>query len=666
MNNNQFILNLHGEDYSIAWDDIGADSPALSVDRLDAGLVHIRLAQEIKAETPQDDWQVRVRLNRSADFHWAPHLTPEEGYIIDQHVFRCPAVIACDSSVLTAVIPDLVVLKESENRWYMDLDAKLEEITLGVSECAVTEHVLFKRKKGNVFKKGIFTFSFFIFCSKDKTDIMNPFKAVLDFHWNRTAKALFEKTKIPNSLFLRYCEYAYKWAFESWRDVVWQEFTLNGKRVGAPAFIVNYTQCKGYTGYPTWREPLSIWNQAWFCSLRSASGLFRFAKRTGSQALKEKALLTKELVLNMPKKNGLFYSVVATRMKAESVPGGQIYKSEGWESLYFGNSNRNPVTGDIEKSPFHILDMSFTCLNMVRWYKELEKDKRLIEYATGYIKRLMELQRPDGFFPAWVDEEGKSVGILDDSPETSMSVTLLTEFYELTGDKACLESALRAAKAVMDNIIEKGRWEDFETYWSCCRWGEQYIGRKIERNDMYKQCNFSMFWTSEALYSLYKATGDHVFLHKGKRVLDEMLMTQSVWQPGYMKVPVFGGFGVMNCDGEWLDARQSLFAEIIMKYGIELGEESYIKRGIAALRASFQMMYCPENARVKCLWEKKYPFFSPDDYGFTMENYGHDGVIDEDYSGMGEFTIYDWGNGAASEAYMRISDHFGQLLDAYG
>ena len=28
---------------------------------------------------------------------------------------------------------------------------------------------------------------------------------------------------------------------------------------------------------------------------------------------------------------------------------------------------------------------------------------------------------------------------------------------------------------------------------------------------------------------------------------------------------------------------------------------------------------------------------------------------------MGEFTIYDWGNGAAAEAYNRIFDKFGSL-----
>jgi hypothetical protein len=126
-----------------------------------------------------------------------------------------------------------------------------------------------------------------------------------------------------------------------------------------------------------------------------------------------------------------------------------------------------------------------------------------------------------------------------------------------------------------------------------------------------------------------------------------------------MYVPVLGGLGVMNADGEWLDARQSLFAEVILNYGVELGEEEYIQRGLAALRASFVMMYCPENPEVKGLWEKRYPFFGPEDYGFTMENYGHGGVTSQEGEAMGVFTIYDWGNGAAAEAWNRLREHFG-------
>jgi len=99
---------------------------------------------------------------------------------------------------------------------------------------------------------------------------------------------------------------------------------------------------------------------------------------------------------------------------------------------------------------------------------------------------------------------------------------------------------------------------------------------------------------------------------------------------------------------------------LILQYGRELHRMEYTQRGLAALRASFEMMYCPENPVAKVQWEKTWPFFGKEDYGFMMENYGHSGITGPEGIGIGEFTIYDWGNGAASEAYNRIVDHFGK------
>jgi hypothetical protein len=178
---------------------------------------------------------------------------------------------------------------------------------------------------------------------------------------------------------------------------------------------------------------------------------------------------------------------------------------------------------------------------------------------------------------------------------------------------------------------------------------------------MHKQNTLSMFWTAEALLAAHKATGARRYLDWGRRTLDELSMAQQVWQPPFIYVPALGGFGVMNADGEWNDSRETLFAELFLDYAKATGEQAYTARGMAALKAGFVMMYCPENPAVKAMWEKVYPWFGPADYGFTMENYGHGGLTSPEGEGMGVFTIYDWGNGAAAEAAMRILDHYGPL-----
>lgn len=277
--------------------------------------------------------------------------------------------------------------------------------------------------------------------------------------------SLFKQGNPVDTNLERYVEHTYNWAFNTWSESVWQEFSLNGKRVGAPVFIVNVTQSPNYPGEVNEREFRSIWNQAWFSSLRSASGLFRYARRT------------KELALSFPQTNG--------------------------------------------------------------------------------------------FFPGWLHRETfKPMHHLNESSETSLSSTFLLKLHELTGDERYKEAALKSIDAVVREIVPTGRWEDFETYWSCSRYGSEHlIGKKVERNNMYKQNNFSMFWTAEALMESFRSTGEKRYLYLGQRTLDELLMTQASWQPPYMYVNVLGGFGVLNADAEWNDSRQSLFAELIMQYG---------------------------------------------------------------------------------------------------
>lgn len=655
---------------SATCDKLGDEEPLISIKKHARRIFRVKLTFDLEKQIHQDDWHLVIKPAFLPDFHWTPHLTPTDNHIIDQHSFRSPALVVSSSEKLLILVPDLDIMKiKTPVRWYMDLNAVNNTLTLGMSSYEVKEHVLYVRKPGATYPEGKIDIGFFILYSSKEDDIKNPWRKSLAFLWKNWGKALFEAGNPLEGNLEPYVKHTYNWALKGWKDSVWQEFDLYGRRVGAPVFIVNVTQSPNYQGEVNEREFRSIWNQAWFSSLRSASGLFRYARRTINRDLLNKASLTKELALSAPVENGFFKTVVATEMMTIDIEGKKYNRSKGWETAYWGNSNRNPVNRPSGKpsrqdpaiAPYHILDMSWTALLMLRWYEELEKDERLLNFTETYADSLLKLQDQKGFFPAWLDIETlKPLNILNESPESSMSVTFLLKLAQITKLQKYKKAALKAIDAVCREIIPEGRWEDFETYWSCSSYGRgNLVGKKVRRNNMYKQSNFSMFWTAEALYEAYKATGYKRYLLLGQRVLDEMLMTQASWQPPYMYVNVLGGFGVMNSDGEWNDSRESLFSEIIIKYGKELKIKEYIQRGLAALRASFVMMYCPENPKTKKQWEKKYPFFGPEDYGFTMENYGHGGTTNPEGGGMGVFTIYDWGNGAAAEAYNRLVDHFG-------
>ena len=629
---------------------------------VDKNIIKVAIHFDLKGKIiRQDDWQVQIKPKFKPIFNWAPHLTPSDNHIIAQHVFRTPALIAVNQQQGIVIIPDLDILANAgKNKWYMDMDAGKNIFLLGMSESRISDHVLYERCPGAIYDRNV-EFGFYIIKYEEKEELENPFRCPLKFMWNRWGHDLFIRS-LPLNL-EPYVKYTYDWAFNNWKNSVWQEFVIDGRKVGAPVFIVNTTQSPNYPGEVNEREFRSIWNQAWFSSLRSASGLFRYAKRTANKDLLEKAILTKELALSFPQKNGFFYGLIGTEMYEEKLNGKKYNRSKGWDVYFWGNSNRNPYTWDAKQSPFHILDMSWTALLMLRWYDELEKDERLLSYAESYGRALLGVQYDNGYFPGWLDVNTlQPMEYLNDSPETSLSVTFLLKLYEITGKEEYRAAALKGMEAVKE-VITEGRWEDFETYWSCCRIGTpQWVGKKVVRNNMYKQCNFSMFWTTEALLECYHTTGSSEYLKLGQRVLDEMLMTQASWQPPYIYVNGVGGFGVMNSDGEWNDSRGSLFSEIILQYGKLLNVSEYMERGVCALKTSFEMMYCPQNLDAKRQWEKVWPFFDERDYGFTMENYGHGGSSSPEGDGMGEFTIYDWGNGAASEAYNRILDKFGKQI----
>lgn len=627
-------------------------APEWHSQKLDSSLYYCSYNYVLPAAGIQDDCAVMLQAAFDADFFWMPQLTPEPGYIAQQHIYRTPALIFRGSGKTMILLPDIEVMQHQTVQSYLDMDAENRTMTLGLCKSKVVDHILYKKDRGAQFPAGESQIAFYLMCFQEELE--NPFRPVLEFYWDRYGRADSLRLLGTENNLDCYVEHTYRWAFENWKDVVWQEFEENGQSVGAPVFIVTTRQSPNYTGVKKEREVRSIWNQAWFSSLRSASGLFRYAKRTNSPALLEYANKTKELALAFPQRDGLFCSVIATEMETFDQNGELFMRSLGWDTRYWGNSDRNPFGTDVKHAPLHILDMSFTAYYMLLWYNELEKDERLLQYAGRYADRLLELQYDNGYFPSWVDEAGKSLGVLDNSPESAMTAAFLLLYGKVTGDSRFQTAALRCLDVIWQEVAPIGRWEDFETYWSCSAFWSDKVGQRISRNQMYKQCNFSMYFTALALLLAYETTQDQTHLTRGSRILDELLMSQSSYQPKSLMVPVVGGFGVLNTDAELNDARQSLFCELILRYGEHTGKSEYVERGLAALRISFSMMYCPENPEAKEQWEKAWPFLNEKDYGFNMENYGHNGVIDSQGLGIGEFTIYDWGNGAAAENYERL------------
>jgi hypothetical protein len=554
-----------------------------------------------------------------------------------------------------ALVPDLDDVGRAAGwRAWMDYDHPRSTVILAAGAYRTTGHVFFERQRATLPEGGV-SLRLHVLASADARDVANPYGMAARWMWQRWGRPGHERGSMPPVA--RFMEYVARWAFAEggWGDSVWQRVSLpGGARAAAPVFIVDVTRHPSVpTAQRTWREPPSIWNQAWFSTQRCAVGLLRYARQTGSSDLEDRARQMTEVALAAPQRDGLFPAVL---LRGE--------QGEGAESTWrWSNSDRRPAS--VSEQACHLVDGAFTCRALLDWHEQTG-DERALAMAQRFADRLALLQRHDGSFPGWVEPDGRIPPELAQGPESAVSVSLLFELaarLESRGEPGTdLRDRAVAGLPFLERVARDGRWEDFETYYSCAPWGAaDQQGRRVARNGVFKQNTLSMFWCAEAFLHAWRATRDPRWLDLARRCIDELSLYQAVWDPPFLPAPAHGGFGVMNADNEWNDARQSLFAPLYLDLGRETGDRELTERGMSALRASFSMLYCPENAALARAYEERFPFFGPESYGFMMENQGHGSA-----GPIGTFTIFTWGNGSALATVATVRARFPELAREHG
>ena len=575
-----------------------------------------------------------------AEHVWLPHLTPAPDNVIGDAVFRSPAILIADQALALAFVPDLDDVGAARGwRTWLDYDHPRRALTIAAGDYELSGHVFYVRKAPRAEGQSV-ALRLHVIASTDAQDLADPYGMVARWLWSRWGRPNLERREAPRLTPLM--EHVVHWAFskDGWGESVWQPV---GERAGAPVFIVDVTR---HPSVPreqrTWREPRSIWNQAWFSTQRCANGLLRYARQIASPQLEDRAREMTEIALSAPQRDGTFPAVLI----ADDADG-------TWR---WSNSNRRPPSAS--ESACHIVDAAFTCRMLLEWHA-LTGDERALAYVRRFADRLVALQRPSGAFPGWVELDGSIAPELAEGPESAVSASLL---FELAAVSAPARDAALAALPFLESVAREGRWEDFETYYSCAPWGApEQIGRRVARNGVYKQNTLSIAWCADAFLRGFRATREGRWLQLALRCASELSLYQAVWDPPFLPAPAHGGFGVMNADSEWNDARQSLFAPLYLDLGRETGDVELTERGVSAMRASFSMLYCPENAALARAYEARFPFFGPETYGFMMENQGHGGA-----DSIGTFTIYSWGNGSALATAATVRDRFPEIADAAG
>ena len=516
----------------------------------------------------------------SPEHVWVPHLTPEVGNVMGDAVFRSPAIVIADRELALAFIPDLDDVRDAADfRVWLDYDHPQQKLTMAAGAYREDGHVFYVRERPRAAGQ-VVRLRLHVIASRAPRDLENPYGMAARWIWSRWGRAGFERAEArPLAPLLRHIV---RWAFspDGWGESVWQPVDLTPEPAGAPVFIVDVTR---HPSVPLeqrrWREPRSIWNQIWFSTQRCANGLLRYARQIASAELEDRARQMTEIALAAPQRDGLF----PARIVADDAAG-------AWR---WSNSDRRPPSASADAC--HLVDAAFTCRMLLEWYS-LTGDERARAYVIRFADRLIALQGPSGAFPGWVEPGGRVPTELAEGPESAVSATLLFELAHLEGQSGTSRSlewqkSALAALPFLEDVARRGRWEDFETYYSCARWGEPaLIGQRVPRNGVYKQNTLSIAWCTEAFLEGFRATRHERLLALARRCIDELSLYQAAWDPPFLPAPAHGGFGVMNADSEWNDARQSLFAPLFLELARETGDPELTERGISALRASFSML----------------------------------------------------------------------------
>jgi hypothetical protein len=289
---------------------------------------------------------------------WIPHLAPYDDTVIGDHSFRSPAVILADDTRVLALIPDVEDLRHAQqNGWrvWLDYDHPRRALRVAAGAYRVGRfHVAYQPVPVKYAGQDV-RVRLHVLTSDRKEDLANPYGLVANWLWKRSGHAGYAAGGSQRAPFGKYAEHVVNWAFapepKGWGDTVWQQFTIDGKECGAPAFIVDVAQ---HPSVPLdqrrWREQRSVWNQAWFSTQRTANGLLRYARQTGLPDLERRARLMTQVALSAPQRDGLFPAVYTA-----GGGGYRLYReTPGWEQGRWTNSDRRPP--GVSPDAYHVLD----------------------------------------------------------------------------------------------------------------------------------------------------------------------------------------------------------------------------------------------------------------------------------------------------------------------
>lgn len=542
---------------------------------------------------------------------------PARDQVIGDHAFHSPALILQKEAAALALIPrlDLInsakvlssdarsVQKVPRNKFSVPLEPENNSmptaldlnvasghterpvLSYGLMDFVIGHHVRYQRTNDKSMVRNLagtrLRFGYSLLVSA-QTSPQRAYQQVSRELWERYGRAEFLQRESPQvamplpeyvrliyATVSRPMDPAIQAPVPGYKDNgVFLDFELNGKAVGGMVSPL------GVLGFGD-----ALWNFEFWNNVRDAAGMHFWGHRLDMPELRERARRTVNLALQAPQNNHGFFPLIYRAATKEWKRSSHGPKQNGGYSIFAR-----------EELWFNVPAMSKTAAHLADYYDWCERDEAILAYLTIYADGLLRLLPADGAMPSYYDEKMQPVPLLVRSAQPAASMWFLGRMAKLTGRADYLDGARRIAGFLRREILPEQRWLDLEPYFSC---GQNDLGHvQDQEQGLPVRGNLSTIWAAEGFLALHDATGDPADLASGEAVVDFLAFSQAAWRPHYIYTANgFGGCTADNIDtATWLDARHCELVRPFIEYGLRLGRQDMLERGVAAARAGVALV----------------------------------------------------------------------------
>jgi len=557
------------------------------------------------------------------EFAWMPNLHWTADGVCGDHFFRSPAVVAYGRGLYAGIVPDLdVFAKHCSIQHALDLrtfeTGRIEapRLSYGICPYDVEGHVYTKHDRDQTveFEGGelCYAFNLFLGLAESPESVSKRFTS---FIWDTYGSRYFQDIR-PQVLPFEEYGRRYTYVHELPRSI--RSATIGG----AECTGIHNFQRRG-SNFHAWENDLVV-----------GFGIKHYAEKWRDEKLRGIADGIFQLIQHAPRKKGAFPCIYN-------------FDDGRYEGTLFWTARAADFLDGYDTAA-----MGVTSWWLLNWADHFDIGRKALGKVTAYARFLKSKQLPSGAVPTYFWKDLTPAGQLAESATTAISGAVLAKVAKLTGDPKLKKAALEAGRFVDEQVMPGLKFSDFEVYYSC---SPKPLYAVDYWSGIHPHNNLSIGWACDQMLALYQLTSDKKWLQKGEFLLSILSFYQQAWDPAHRTGHLYGGFGVMNTDGEWNDGRQARFTHTYADYYSATGNTEYLERAVAACRSTFALMDMPENHENEinyCILNEN--LFAPDyaerGVGYAGENVHHGG---RDTKGSG-WTGLNWssGGGLTSSAYL--------------